>query len=75
MAEMKNEKEVLENIKNLFGLAHDLIASATHPGHLSPKVAEALNFLKFQFDDFERRLKAMEAPSVDVVTASAEPVK
>lgn len=50
----------VKSIQSLFGLSHDLIAQAQYPGHLSAKVAEAINFLKFQYEDFDRRVKAME---------------
>jgi hypothetical protein len=51
-------KQMLQNIeqvRDLFARSHDYIAQASHPGHLGMKVAEALNFLAFQYNDFKLR--------------------
>jgi len=45
----------IEAIRDLFARAHDYIAQASHPGHLGMKVAEVLNFLAFQYNDFKVR--------------------
>lgn len=45
----------MEQVRDLFARAHDYIAQASHPGHLSAKVAEVLNFLAFQYQDFKTR--------------------
>jgi hypothetical protein len=45
----------IEAIRDLFARAHDYIAQANHPGHLGMKVAEVLNFLGFQYNDFKVR--------------------
>jgi hypothetical protein len=45
----------IEAIRDLFARAHDYIAQANHPGHLGMKVAEVLNFLAFQYNDFKVR--------------------
>src|SRR5579863_9945337 len=51
----KQQHENLEQIRDLFARAHDYIAQASHPGHLGMKVAEVLNFLGFQYNDFKVR--------------------
>lgn len=45
----------IEAVRDLFARAHDYIAQANHPGHLGMKVAEVLNFLAFQYNDFKLR--------------------
>jgi hypothetical protein len=45
----------VEAVRDLFARAHDYIAQANHPGHLGMKVAEVLNFLAFQYNDFKLR--------------------
>ena len=45
----------VEAVRDLFARAHDYIAQANHPGHLGMKVAEVLNFLSFQYNDFKLR--------------------
>jgi hypothetical protein len=45
----------VEAVRDLFARAHDYIAQASHPGHLGSKVAEVLNFLAFQYNDFKLR--------------------
>jgi hypothetical protein len=45
----------VEAVRDLFARAHDYIAQASHPGHLGMKVAEVLNFLAFQYNDFKLR--------------------
>jgi len=45
----------IEAVRDLFARAHDYIAQASHPGHLGGKVAEVLNFLAFQYNDFKVR--------------------
>jgi hypothetical protein len=75
----------VEAIRDLFARAHDYIAQASHPGHLGMKVAEVLNFLSFQYNDFKVRaeklaadikieaetLAKQEASKVDVEAAKA----
>ena len=64
----------IEAVRDLFARAHDYIAQANHPGHLGMKVAEVLNFLAFQFNDFKVRaenLAKQEASKVDVEAAKA----
>lgn len=51
-------KEV-EAIRDLFARAHDYIAQGSHPGHLGMKVAEVLNFLGFQYQDFKTRAERL----------------
>ena len=45
----------IEAVRDLFARAHDYISQASHPGHLGMKVAEVLNFLSFQYNDFKVR--------------------
>lgn len=45
----------IEAVRDLFARAHDYIAQSSHPGHLGGKVAEVLNFLAFQYNDFKLR--------------------
>ena|ERR1700674_3666313 len=45
----------IEAVRDLFARAHDYIAQASHPGHLGMKIAEVLNFLQFQYNDFKLR--------------------
>lgn len=45
----------VEAVRDLFARAHDYIAQASHPGHMGGKVAEVLNFLAFQYNDFKLR--------------------
>jgi hypothetical protein len=64
----------VEAVRDLFARAHDYIAQASHPGHLGAKVAEVLNFLAFQYNDFKTRgetLAKQIQSEVDVVAAKA----
>src|ERR1700681_4589574 len=71
----------VEAVRDLFARAHDYIAQANHPGHLGMKVAEVMNFLAFQYNDFklhaEKLAKQIEAEAkaelskVDVTAAEA----
>lgn len=71
----------VEAIRDLFARAHDYIAQASHPGHLGMKVAEVLNFLGFQYNDFKVRAENLakqieaeakaELSKVDVEAAKA----
>lgn len=49
----------VEAVRDLFARAHDYIAQANHPGHMGMKVAEVLNFLAFQYNDFKLRCESM----------------
>lgn len=49
----------IEAVRDLFARAHDYIAQASHPGHLGMKVAEVLNFLSFQYNDFKLRAEKL----------------
>lgn len=70
----------IEAIRDLFARAHDYIAQANHPGHLGMKVAEVLNFLSFQYNDFKLRAENLakqieadakaELSKVDVAAAT-----
>jgi hypothetical protein len=55
----KDQLAALEQARDLFARAHDYIAQAQYQGHMGMKVAEVLNFLKFQYDDFKRRTDSM----------------
>ena len=57
----KQNLENTEMVRDLFARCHDFIAQAQHPGHLGGKVAEALNFLKFHYEDFKQRCDKMAA--------------
>ncbi len=62
----------IEAVRDLFARAHDYIAQANHPGHLGMKVAEVLNFLAFQYNDFKVRAENLGkqiASEVDVKAA------
>lgn len=67
---MSATKQDVEKVRDLFGLAHDLIAQATFPGHVAGKVQETLTFLAYQFNDFKQRgealASAVEAPAIPV---------
>lgn len=51
--------QTLEQVRDLFARSHDYIAQATYPGHMGIKIAEALNFLQFQFTDLKTRAEAL----------------
>lgn len=55
----KDTLKGIEDIRDLFARAHDYIAQANHPGHMGMKVAEVLNFLAFQYNDFKLRAERM----------------
>lgn len=72
-AKTAQQKDV-EAVRDLFARAHDYIAQASHPGHLGMKVAEVLNFLAFQYNDFKLRaenLAKAELSKVNVEAAKA----
>lgn len=54
---ISNEDQLknIEQVRDLFARSHDYMAQATHPGHMGMKVAEVLNFLAFQYNDFKLR--------------------
>lgn len=59
MANQTASREDVSKVKDLFGLAHDLIAQAQFPGHVAGKVQEVLQFLAYQFNDFKGREAAL----------------
>lgn len=64
----------IEAVRDLFARAHDYIAQATYPGHMGMKVAEVMNFLAFQHNDFKLRaenLKKQMENTVNVPEAKA----
>ena len=69
-------KADIEKVRDLFGLAHDLIAQAQFPGHVAAKVQETMQFLAFQYNDFKTRAealaKAAEAPAIPVEAVKSE---
>lgn len=70
----KRQLQDVEAVRDLFARAHDYIAQATYPGHMGMKVAEVLNFLSFQYNDFKVRgenLKKQIDSTVDVKAAEA----
>lgn len=81
MSEAKQLSDVkdIEAVRDLFARAHDYIAQASHPGHLGMKVAEVLNFLAFQYQDFKLRAEAAAkaaevVPAVEATPVEAKPV-
>lgn len=78
---MNATKQDIEKVRDLFGLAHDLIAQATFPGHVSNKVTDVMQFLAYQYSDFKSRAEALakvtvesETPAIPVVAEeSANP--
>lgn len=71
---MLSPKQMLENteaVRDLFARAHDYIAQAQYPGHMGVKIAEVLNFLAFQHDDFKRRAENMKKQQENVVDVPA----
>lgn len=71
----KRQLQDVEAVRDLFARAHDYVAQATYPGHMGMKIAEVLNFLSFQFNDFKVRgenLKKQIDSTVDVAAAKAE---
>ncbi|SRR6266446_1204121 len=66
----------VEAVRDLFARAHDYIAQATYPGHMGMKVAEVLNFLAFQYNDFklraEKLMPAKQPVAVPSMPALAE---
>lgn len=65
MSELKASKADVEKVRDLFGLAHDLIAQAQFPGHVAPKVHEVMQFLGYQFNDFKGRAEALAKVTAD----------
>ena len=71
----KRQLADVEAVRDLFARAHDYIAQATYPGHMGMKIAEVLNFLSFQYNDFKVRSETMKKQidsTVDVAAAKAE---
>jgi hypothetical protein len=77
----KQNLQNLEAVRDLFAAAHDMIAQAQHPGHLSAKVDQVMHFLKFHYSDFKSRAEGLakqieneakaELSKVDVEAAKA----
>jgi hypothetical protein len=70
----KRQLQDVEAVRDLFARAHDYIAQATYPGHMGMKIAEVINFLAFQHNDFKVRaetLKKQLDSSVNVEEAKA----
>lgn len=72
---MNASKADVEKVRDLFGLAHDLIAQAQFPGHVSPKVMEVMQFLAYQYNDFKGRAEALAKAEEKPVEAVAEAPK
>lgn len=71
----KRQLADVEAVRDLFARAHDYIAQATYPGHMGMKIAEVLNFLSFQYNDFKLRgenMKKQLESTVDIAAAKAE---
>lgn len=72
--QQKRQLQDIEAVRDLFARAHDYIAQATYPGHMGMKVAEVMNFLAFQHNDFKLRaenLKKQIDSTVNVGEAKA----
>jgi hypothetical protein len=54
-ASKEEQLKAIEQVRDLFARAHDYVAQAQYPGHMSMKIAEVLNFLLFQHGDFKQR--------------------
>lgn len=70
----KRQLQDIEAVRDLFARSHDYLAQAQHPGHMGGKVAEVLNFLAFQYNDFKTRAENLSKQlksEVDVVAAKA----
>jgi len=74
MSNATASKADIEKVRDLFGLSHDLLSQAQFPGHVSIKVAEAMQFLAYQFNDFKQRAEALasievksDTPAIPVV--------
>lgn len=71
-------KQDIEKVRDLFGLAHDLIAQAQFPGHVAGKVNEVMQFLAYQFNDFKQRAETLATvtadPKGEAIPVVAEPV-
>lgn len=80
MSNQTASKSDVEKVRDLFGLAHDLIAQATFPGHVAGKVQETLQFLAYQFNDFKQRAEALatkvtvesDKPAIPVETKTVD---
>lgn len=69
---MKRQLADIEAVRDLFARSHDYIAQAQYPGHMGQKLAEVLNFLAFQHNDFKLRgenLKKQIDSTVNVAAA------
>ncbi len=71
---MSASKADVEKVRDLFGIAHDLIAQATFPGHVAGKVQEVMQFLAFQYNDFKVRAEALAKAEVKSVETAATEV-
>lgn len=65
MAQQNATKADIEKVRDLFGLAHDLIAQAQFPGHVSGKVTDVMQFLAYQYNDFKTRGEALAVVTAD----------
>jgi hypothetical protein len=61
----------IEKVRDLFGMAHDMIAQSSYPGHLSPKVVEVMQFLAYQYGDFKTRAEALAKAALNTVDVKA----
>jgi hypothetical protein len=70
----KQNLENIEAVRDLFARAHDLIAQASHPGHMGAKVAEVMNFLAFHYSDFKSRAEGLAKQIENDATAELSKV-
>lgn len=71
LAGKKASLKDIEAVRDLFARSHDYIAQATYPGHMGSKIAEVLNFLAFQYNDFKLRGENLSKQIVSVVDVPA----
>lgn len=67
----KRQLQDVEAVRDLFARAHDYIAQATYPGHMGMKVAEVINFLAFQHNDFKLRAENVKKQIDSTVNVEA----
>lgn len=67
----KRQLQDIETVRDLFARAHDYIAQATYPGHMGMKIAEVINFLAFQHNDFKVRAENLRKQLESIVDVAA----
>lgn len=67
----RNTLKDLEAVRELFAKSHDFIAQASYPGNRCKDIAEVLNFLAFQYNDFKLRCEALSKQIQSTVDVEA----